>query len=830
MNKHMKQLFYILLALMPNFLAAQNIIQGLVTDSRNNEPLIGAVVSCKDLKLSIATNADGGFAILSPASQKKKYHVITVKYIGYKPKSKAIEIFPFDGEKNVILDFKLEPDPLLIQDVTVTANKVEEQLQNVPIAATVVDRLNLRRRTVADTEEAFAMIPNLVTDAYLPSRTTFSLRGLSSDFENLGIENAVGLYIDDVFYSRSYNFNQSLMDIERVEVLRGPQGTLFGKNTIGGVLHVISEEPKMANFTSIEFNAGNFNYLQARIKGNMELIEDKMAIRITGAYRKRDGWMLEQNPEVADQNGVLFFGGRASLLYKPSDKLKISLKGTFARDDQADFTVDYKTPDNGIDPLGIDSVHTNPYDRIIEQNEEDVFFERRNRALVGRMDLKLDEELTLTSITSYTKSNGAYLRDFDATPVPAAVFGKQTVLSALGQEIRVATPREGRKLFLIGGLFFQHEKIDIQDTLVAREAMAPVFGAAIGQPAIDIPGYLETSNNTSIITSTNVAAFASSSLEVTERVRLNAGLRYTIENKEIDYWQTCNCPVGLLSALVSPSIGSKEEPITRAVNIGAISGNVGADFKTTDNMLLYINLSRGFKGAGFNAGLSPDADPEKAAFVFDPEFINSYEFGLKVKSGNRFTFNAAAFITDFQNKQETVAAGNSILVRNAESVQGQGVEAEFVGVWNKFLKTEIAVGALNLKYTNFPFVDPFTFEPTNLSGNSALKAPNFNFKFSPEIHSSLGRELKFLLRFDFNYIGKAYNDIFNTESLARQGAATLNSRLSISSKNERFSIAIWAKNITNTDYVQHGWSFIFGDQISLNPPRMLGVEFRANIY
>lgn len=826
----MKRLLLLLLAIMPFTLIGQNLIQGTVTDARNNEILVGAIVTCKDLKTTISTNASGGFALLSPASSKKKYHIITIRYIGYKPKSKAVEISPFDADKTVILDFELEPDPLVIQDVTVTANKVEEQLQDVPIAATVVDRISLRRRTVADTEEAFAMIPNLVTDSYLPSRSTFSLRGLSSDFENLGIENAVGLYIDDVFYSRSYNFNQSLMDIERVEVLRGPQGTLFGKNTIGGVLHVISEKPKMDNFTSVEFNAGNFNYLQARVKGNMELVPDKMAIRVTGAYRKRDGWMLEKNPEVADQNGVLFFGGRAAWLYKPSDKLEISVKGTFSRDDQADFTVDYKLPDNGISPLGLDSTLTNPYDRILEQNEEEVYFERRNRALVGRMDLKVSPQLTLTSISSYTRSNGSYLRDFDASPVPAAVFGKKTDLSSLGQEIRVATPREGRKLFFIGGMFFQRETIDIQDTLVAREAMAPIFGALAGTPGLDIPGYIETSNNTSIITSSSLAAFTSSSLEVTDRVRINAGLRYTIESKDIDYWQTCNCPVGLLAGIVSPTIGTKDEPIRRGVNVGVFSGNVGADFKTADDMLLYINLSRGFKGAGFNAGLSPDADPEKAAFVFDPEYINSYEFGFKVKSGNRFTFNAAAFITDFQNKQETVAAGNSILVRNAESVQGQGVEAEFVGIWNKFLKTEIALGALNLKYTNFPFVDPFTFEEVNLSGNRALKAPDFTFKFSPEIHSSLGRELKFLLRLDFNYVGKAYNDIYNTEGLARNGAGLLNGRLSISSKNERFGVAIWGKNITNTTYVQHGWSFIFGDQISINPPRMLGVEFRANIY
>lgn len=826
----MKFLFNLVLLFVPFAVSAQNLIQGVVTDATNNDPLIGAVVSCKDLKTAISTNIEGAFTILSPSSEKKKYHIFTVSYLGYQAKSKAIEIPTTSAGKSITLNFKLDPDPLTIPDVTVTANKVEEQLQEVPIAATVIDRVNLKRRSVADAEEAFAMVPNLITDAYLPSRSTYSIRGLSSDFENLGVENAVGLYIDDVFYSRSYNFNQSLIDIERVEVLRGPQGTLFGKNTIGGVLHLISEKPKMANFTSVEINVGNFNYIQARVKGNLQLIKDKMAIRISGAYRKRDGWLMEQNPDVGDQNGILFAGGRVSLLYKPTKNLEINLKASFTEDIKADFTVDYKTPDNGIDPLPLDSTYTNSEDRIVQQNEEDVHFERTNFSAVARIDLKINKSLTFTSISSFADSKGSSLRDFDATPIPAAVFGQITSLNSFGQEIRIATPRKDRKWFFISGIYFQRETIESSDSLVTKEAMAPVFGALGGMPDLFIPGYTENSINNGILTSSSLAVFGSTSYEFTENVRMNLGLRYTIESKNIEYYQTCNCPYSLLEGVLSPTIGSPSDPIIRDANDGVVSGNLGLDFRTADNMLLYFNLSRGFKGSGFNAGLSPDADPDKAAIIFDPEFVNSYEFGFKVKSGNRYTLNTAIFITDFRNKQEVVTAGNSLLVRNAEAVQGQGVEAEFVSVWNKVLKTEIAIGALNLKYTNFPFVDPFTFREINLSGNKALKAPDYTFKFSPEIHTPIGRDLKFLLRVDCNVIGKAYNDIYNTESLARQASTLINARMSIASKNERFAIAVWGKNLTNASYIQHGWSYIFGDQIAINPPRFVGVEFRANIY
>ena len=826
----MKFLLNVMLVLAPLAISAQNLIQGLVTDLRTNEPLIGAIVACKDLRTTVSTNADGAYTMLSPEAPKKKYHIITANYIGYKQQSKAIEIPTSAKGKPVQVHFQLEPDPLTIPDVTVSANKVEESLQEVPIAATVIDRVNLKRRTVADTEEAFAMVPNLLTDAYLPSRSTFSIRGLSSDFENLGLENAVGLYIDDVFYSRSYNFNQSLMDIERVEVLRGPQGTLFGKNTIGGVLHLISEKPKMANFTSMELNVGNYNYIQARIKGNLQLIKDKMAVRITGAYRKRDGWLIEQNPDVADQNGILFAGGRVSFLYKPNRKLEINVKGSYSRDEKADFTVDYKTPDDGRDLLPIDSIVANSVDRRSHQDEPDVFFNRENRSLVGRIDYKISNALTFTSISSFASSDGASLRDFDATPIRAAVFGKSTNITSYGQEIRLATPREGRKWFLITGLFYQQEVIEASDSLRTFEGMVPVYGNLAGIPDLLIPNYEEYSTNNTLLTSSSLAIFGSTSYEFTENVRMNLGLRYTVESKNIEYYQTCNCPFSILEGLLSPTIGSAFEPIIRDANDGVLSGNLGLDFRTTDNMLIYFNLSRGFKGSGFNAGLSPDADPDNAAIIFDPEFVNSYEFGFKVKAGNRYTLNTAIFITDFRNKQEVVTAGNSLLVRNARSVQGQGIEIEFLGVVNKFFKTEIALGALNLKYTDFPFVDPFTYDEINLSGNRALKAPDYTFKFSPELHTPMGRELKFLMRMDFNLIGKSFNDIYNTESLARRPSALVNGRMSIASKNERFGIAVWIKNILNESYIQHGWTYIFGDQIALNPPRMMGVEFRANIY
>ncbi len=833
-------LFIILV--IPYLLSAQAIIQGKIKDVTNNEPLIGAFISLKGTNLVSVSDEKGDYYIITPAPSQPQKLILVVTHLGYRDNFEIVELLPIDDGETIFKDFELEPDPLTLKDVTITANKVEEELQDVPVAATVLDAENLEKRTVSNTEEALQAIPNLITDAYLPSRATFSLRGLASDFTNLGVENSVGLYIDDVFYSRSFNFNQTLIDIQRVEVLRGPQGTLFGKNTVGGVLHIISEKPKFGNYGSIELNAGNFQYFQTRGKANVELVEDKVALRLSGAFRKRDGWLLERNEKVGDENGILFYGGRASLLFKPSEKLEVLLTGNYATDQRADFTIDYKVPDDSLNRLPIDASQMDQFDRKVHQNEEDVFFNRESYGGTARLDYNLGNIHKITSITAFNRSTSAFLRDFDATTVDAAVFGKDAGIKTLSQELRITTPRENRKLFYIAGVYYLQEELSNKDTLAGKPGIAPVWEgllASFGVP-VDLPdNYAESASNGSIVSSTSYAAYVSGSYEISDRIRLNGGLRYNYETKEIEYWQRCNCvpTIPILGspflALVAPPIGLESTPIMKDTTNSVVTYNVGMDFKTTDNALLYVNFSRGFKASGFNVGLSPDPDLNRVAFLFEPEFINSYEVGLKLRSGNRFQFNAAAFVTDFKNKQEVVAVGNSIAVSNAKTVQGQGVEGEFTGIWSKFFRTDIALGALNLKYQDFPFPnpdDPFGSSTINLSGNRSFKAADVTFKFAPEFHMDIGRELKLMLRGDLNYVGKAYNDIFNTESLAREPTAVLNARLAISTKHERFSLAIWGKNLTESTYIQHAWSFVFGDHVAVNPPRMVGVELRANFY
>lgn len=299
-------LLLLLFFLLENNAFSQVIIQGVITDATNNVPIIGAVVGDKRQEIMTTSNEQGRYELLIPVEANGDVIIVTINYLGYKEVKRVVEILPEDVGETLTQNVELYIDPVALQDVTVTANKVEENLQDVPIAASVIDARNLEVRTVSSTQQAVETIPNLVFDAFVPGQPVISLRGLATNVTNPGIENSVGLYIDDVFQSRSFNFNSVLMDINRVEVLRGPQGTLFGKNTIGGLLHIISEAPKFDNFGAVELSGGNFNLLQVRAKANVELVQDKLALRLTGAYKRRNGWIKENNPLLQDENGINF--------------------------------------------------------------------------------------------------------------------------------------------------------------------------------------------------------------------------------------------------------------------------------------------------------------------------------------------------------------------------------------------------------------------------------------------------------------------------------------------------------------------------------------------
>lgn len=805
-------------------LSAQFTFLGTVKNAKTKAGIAGVTLQILNYKVSGITDSKGYFDLSLPIIKNDTTKmVVVIEHLGFEPLREIILLTRSDNNDLVLREYELEPEAVELDDVIVTANRVEENLQDVPTAVTAIEAKELENRSIVNTVEALESVPNLITDAYLPNQPTFSLRGLASNFDNNGIENSVGLYINDVFYSRSFSFNSTLMDIDRIEVLRGPQGTLFGKNTVGGVLHIITEKPKMGNFGAVELTTGNYNLLQARGKANVMLVKDKLALRVAGAFRKRNGWMLEENPALQDANGTLFYGGRASLLYRPKDNFKITFTGHIGQDDRAEFTTDFQPASFG---RRLDYEEANPLDRRSFRNEEDESFDRTILGLNGKIEWQLDSVHTITSITGYNYSQTQSFRDFDVTPIPAATFAKDTKLNTFSQELRISTPRENRKLFYVGGLYYLQESIFARDSIALQEDFAPVWQRQFGIPVMPIPNYFEFVSPNSQVESTSMAAYFSGSLEVSERVRVNAGIRYTLEEKTLDFFQNVGSDFGLIQLAVA-QVGSADAPLKREVTDKVWSYNLGMDFKTTEKMLIYANYARGFKGAGFNTEFAPDS--LGGTLVFRPEFINNYEFGIKYQFTDTYRINTSAFITDYKDKQETAPGGSAYRVANADSAEGIGMESELTAKYTSGFQMAASFGYLYLRYLSFPFSDR-NGQPINLTGNRLYKAPEFTFRFAPAYRLYLNSEISLFAQAEYDYVSKAYNDIYNTEALARQGAGIVNARLAFSIQQERYTIALWGKNLTDELFFQHAWEFNFGSHVALNPPRTLGLEFRVNLY
>ncbi len=808
-------------------LNAQTFVTGKVTDAETGEPLIGAQIYADGTPAFTESDENGYFELQIPYKKDQTYQLVRVQYLGYSESSDFIRVTP-DGKRfEIEQDFQLESQTVKLEDVLVTANKVNEELQDVPIAVSVVNSREIQQKTARDIEEAFQNIPNLITDSYLPSAFTFTLRGLNSDFVNAGIENSVGLYIDDIFYSRSHHFNSSLMDIERMEVLRGPQGTLFGKNTIGGVLHVITEKPKMANSGALELSAGNYSLFLARAKANFMLVKDKLAVRLSGAYKQKDGFTrIVDNPSAQDQNKTQFAGGRLALLYQPSDRLSINLKYEKSKDFKAEFPLDFKQPEfGGPIPVQDDDF----LNRETRTNFDDPFYNRDINGFSGKAALKIGDKHTLTLLSGYHTSNAGGENDFDHNELDFTQILRNIDYKTRSHEVRFSTPRKDAKLFYLGGLFYLKEEIQSRDRFTFGQDWIPVFRNVAGlPPTFNVPDYYADGDAQAIQDVESMAVFGATSYEISERIRINAGLRFTHEDRNLTYFQQLNpgTPFNFIQFILQ-QIGSEEDPQNRQAKRSFVSGNIGMDFKTSDNFLIYANVSRGVKGAGFNTTLSPTE--RSGGLIFEPESINSYEIGLKMKTDNRMRVNTAAFATVYKNKQEFVVAGQSTQVVNAESAEGVGLESEWTAIWSDQFRTDMAIGTQSLKYFDFPFID-LLGQPVNLSGNSLYKSPAFTFKFTPQYIVDVGSTLKMLLRADYNYTSKSYNDIYNTESLARKPLNMLNGRIAVSSKNEKYSIALWGRNLLNQTYIQHVWTLRFWSRVALNPPRTFGVEFRINIY
>jgi len=824
------------LLLQTNATFAQRLVEGTVKSEINKQPIPFATVFVKEDNIETYADIQGKFRI-EVSDKAGSIYVISSGFLG-----QEIE---FSKEvRNTTLEVFLKDNDLELKAQVVTANRVEENLQVTPVSASVIQAINIQNRSSFITTDALAVAPNVICDSWTPSAPTFSVRGMSTNLSDPGVESAVGLYIDDVYYSRGFGFNSLLMDVERIEVLRGPQGTLFGKNTVGGLINITTEKPKMANSAGLDLNFGNLGFLQARARANYMILKNRLAARVNVGYSQRDGYINQLDASADSLNKSQFYGGRVGLTYTPTPRIEIDANAFYSKDTKMENSMmllggGYKAFDDTL--RAMNSAFPNDGNPRYSNFNKGYKYGRgqfgtslRGKFLIGKN--------TLNTVTSFYTERDSFIGDLDVSQFNIGQSGRTQSIQTASQEIRYASPRNQRWSYIFG-LHGISERIGNRDTLQLGDA---AYYALVGLPnsaalppfLVADPGYNEYYEGRGTVYSRNAAFFTSHTIQIVPKLRLNAGFRITYENRTFKNYQRPTIDTSsLFYQYVSPGLYGTNVPLVYGIappfaseakmnelkkSYWAPSGNIGLDYRINDSIFVYGGYSRGFKGGGFNSAYS--AQPSDSTLYYKPEYLDNYEIGFKSQFNNRYRVNGNVFFMNYRNKQELLIENQNLKIANADLVRGWGAEIEGSAILFKGFILNFSAAHLNMKYKSFIFDKAF------LEGNRVIKAPDYTAGLGLEYAKTINDKYRVLARVDWNYTGHSYNDIRNTAALARVPANMLNARLAFSDSKMRYTLAIWGKNLTNATYAQHAWYIGGLQQVAVNVGRTMGVELRYNFY
>jgi iron complex outermembrane receptor protein len=705
-----------------------------------------------------------------------------------------------------------------LEEVTVTARRFAESLQETPVAVSAFSDDALEARAITNLEEIGRYVPNMQFSpngiAGGSSGQPF-IRGVGQFDFMITTDPGVAIYLDGVYLARSLGNLLDLVDVERVEVLRGPQGTLYGKNTIGGAINVVTRRPGDETELFGEVRVGDFDRFDARASVSLPLVADRLAVRLAASTKNADGYgkRLLTGDEMGDEGSNAY---QAVVDWQPTDTLDVTLALDRTDVDQA-FAVSHVEEINPAAPLqGLYNALVAPYDaRYITTDpyESNATGLNSNEQDIWGASLTLTwqrGDLTLKSITGYRDQEQEFGTDPDGSPETIVDEDDSTDQDQFSEELQLSGTSFGDRLRWVGGLYyFEEDAAGLMDVTLlpgiftALEGLpGPFVPLAPGvtcppPPEVPLPCAGGAGNPlntifdlTRIITldqqTQSVAVYGQASYQLTEPLSLTVGVRYTREDKDFS------------TSLYLPTSGQFLIPPTkRSDSWSDVSPRFGVEYRVNDDVLLYASASKGFKSGGFN-GRGSNANEVNA---YDPEELWSYEAGVKSEWWDRrLRLNAAAFFNDYSDLQfttQTVAPDGTqvVLVGNAAKAEIKGVEIELSAAPVEALNLSATVGYLDSKYTEIePSVQTITLD------SELIGAPEWTASAAADFTIPLDDWAELVLRSDYTYRAKTYFDAANTESVAQHGYGLWNAAVTLRSPSDRWALTAGVLNLADEEY------------------------------
>lgn len=657
-----------------------------------------------------------------------------------------------------------------LTEIVVTAERRSENLQDVPISITVVSGEELAALGVLNARDLPLAVPNLAYYNNTNTSPNIIVRGISSDAPNVGFDSSLGVYIDGVFMGRTSAFTTSLFDAQQVEVLRGPQGTLFGKNTTSGAISIETRQAGPQEQGDVSVEAGNYGAIRESVLLSGPITENWFG-KIAAFDSKRDGYVRNEGPGPSTFSGEDSKGAAAQLRYRPNDAWDISLRGDFEWDKTRDL--DWKvvgtTDPNGAPILGTGLGYV-PGNLNVDLNSPGL--ERRE---VGGMSLTVvhgtEAVGQLTSISAYRRLQLVVDdEDIDESPLDLLTQGGPETLDQVSQELRYATP-SGKDVSGVVGLYYFHQRLG--------------ESSAIGT-GTDFPLPGQSLTTTAHILTSSYAAFGNVEYRFAPKWSVTAGARFTHERKELNFSQAGLTELGFPD--VPPSAGS--------LSNSDVSPTVGLNFKPDEAWLLYLRVTEGYKSGGWNAELvtsTPNGTPFAVPdIVFRPEHIINYEAGSKATFfDGHARVNFAVFDEEYRDIQVTQFIVDEYITTNAGLARSRGFELESTANVLGGLDASLGVGYADAKYIQFlNSAGP----GTNCDG-CRLNAPKLTLNSSTLYRHPLATGVDWVSEVDYIYRSSRPGDGIDPFS-ATGNLYSLNSHVGIELSNG-FRAYLWGQNLTN---------------------------------
>lgn len=690
-------------------------------------------------------------------------------------------------------------DASQLETITVTATRRAESLQNVPIAVSVLkgDELAKTNRNSVATIAAVVPTLNFRTNASNKDASLF-VRGVGTISTSPGVEPTVSTVIDGVVYARAGQATLDLFNIERIEVLRGPQGTLFGKNASAGVLNIVTKEPTTETSGFIDtsyFGGGDEKRISAGIAGSLT---DKARGSLAVLWGDYDGNVT--NIFNGDKvNGYSKEGIRGKLVLTPSDDLKVTLAadylnsedtipvGVLYRNSTAAYPTGAITPTNPSVVAGGAPVVASEDNRRINQNlktrVEDV-----NQGLSAQLDWSLGDH-TLTSITAYRTWENTQIQDGDR--LPAVIPGVQAQshdrgdvdFNQFSQELRLASPKDSF-IEYVAGLYF----LTTDDKQRYQRDIISTTGAA------------HTGVADYNVDTTSYSVFGETTFNFTDRFRALAGLRWTNDDIEFDHVRVSTSEVS--QAGIRPA-----ESGSGSTSEDEVSGRAGVEFDLTNDVITYLTYSQGYKGPAYNVFFNA-ATVNGDYLPLAPETSESIELGLKsTLFDNRLRFNAAIFDTKYDNYQANFrdVVGGTVVTRliNAGEVSSQGIEVDFEAKITSQFTLSGAIAKIDARIDDFKI--PVGLTPAQIAAASVNGKP---LPFSPDVKGSvqatylieLSSGLQLELGTDYNWQSEVQYDLSQTPDTIQDSYGIWNASVALSDPAQGWRIALLGKNLADESY------------------------------